>query len=328
MSVTVRGLVKGGKGYTFGDTGSEVFVNYTQGDYLHETYEESSISLLSSADQATLFTFQVNDDDDPIKSTFRSPALGYAQRVLARDLPNRNGQDYILRTLSHVSCAFAILLQEHFCVENTFNMSDRGSNPTYYGPEMIHPYADQDRLKLLQATMLLWADDSIDMGDIEAYVKLYRGQALQHIDEPPPAILGPSVDWFRDMDAQEMSAIWHNLLYAVRKLSVLIAAFARIINLRAASDLPLCEDVILIGRSELGMRVERWNGKDEVGLHFDAFFEVVAILMKGQVDDLDLTSTGLISECGWSLLYGTFADTDPALTGSSAITYGIPLSRD
>lgn len=343
LSVTVQGQINSRESVNIGDGMPGVIIDYqpppsqnlaqqaaslpAESFNVHQSY----ITLLEREDptENSRFHFEPELNDDSLQATFKAAAYGYGQRVLARQLPTRAGQNDVTRIFSQIACSLAIRLQEQAFVEgNTAvtptrsggqgepaNLAHR-SQPTYYG---------QGRRRVIEATKLLWADDGLDVNAVERRIASDNLRPFELYDECPPEIKTQSEDWYQGIESGDLKALWHRLYWTARLLSIVILAFANIINLDHANDLPICEEIDHLALTDLAADISDWDGKGHIPWNFDTWFTIIVILMRSSTDGLDLDGTALVSESGWSVMYTTLQDdVDPARIG----TYGQNSSLD
>ncbi|KAH6672313.1 hypothetical protein B0J14DRAFT_70826 [Halenospora varia] len=180
--------------------------------------------------------------------------------------------------------------------------------------------------RVLSAARMLFEDRRIKSESIDEYTKFYGTGSVYSDEGPPRAIASILEEWTEEDGIRNENSYWPNLYLVARQLATLILAVAHITDLEASAGLPLCESLDLLAQSHLLMYVSSWNGQSLIGIQEDVWFEIIALLMVGHSGKgVDLQTTSLLSDRGWSVYVNTFGDADAAFLGNTLIS---PLLRD
>ena len=119
-----------------------------------------------------------------------------------------------------------------------------------------------------------------------------------------------------------VSEMWQDLITELSRLSLIIIALARIINLRDFEELKFCGTFWTIQDTQLQQQLPNWNGTQALGVKDDTWLEILALLITGDLLDYDLERICLVSHGGWSLWISTFETVDPYRSAVGAVFIG------
>lgn len=309
---------------------------------------EPSVTLLSASTQEQLFRLKAETDAETIDATFKGPAKGFIKRLFEKSVRGLQRSEVAARELELICCAFALCMAEWLVIAPpgtkddimTLDGDDWLKNAAEYGSldaaegfcaradDTHHADDDEDQLvdveptpydvpeeRILEAASMLTDTKKLDRKTIAEYAAKYSRTPLALIPEPPATIAAClQTGWGKKRNALD---VWPEMCLAARSLAVVILAFAHVSDLGAAAGLPLCERPSLLAPANLCMTASAWNGKSCISLREDVWFEIIALLMTGHLGTkLDIQTTSLLSNRGWSIFVSTFGDADPMYTGT------------
>jgi hypothetical protein len=301
--------------------------------------EEPSITLMNASNHDEMFSIKLERDEVPIQGIFKRPAKGYGAKMLepcVRDLKNK---DVMITEMMLISTAMALKLSRLFfmlprantepleCFNNEmmdFDIDDSDSNDSGESESGGENLLIDDK-RVLEAAVLLFDRTELRGSRLEKYRALYSESRYNSKMEPRGAIAELLESCIKsDEDAQ--LEYFESIIPTLRHLTILILAFAHLEELESASELPLSCLLQLIEHHVLAGELVEWNGKRHLPIPEDAWFHAIAILMVGHAYEVDLLSTSLVSDRGWSLYLNTYAASDPSVTrrGGIVVQRGVP----
>jgi hypothetical protein len=287
--------------------------------------------VLLSTDGSILFTLKEEPDEDPIDATLKGPAKGYARRLLERQIGNHSNKEALLQDVMCITIAMAACFSRHMQiakpkVTSGFFVDDWGPPSTsMHGISIAMSTSTPDNddgtdenhqpnlgirysvpiERLYDSAKFLFKEGRAAITAIDNYIKLFTSFPLHEIEEPP----GPTSSILRSWDT--LDALWSNIRFVAISLSVVVFAFAHVIDLGACSDAPLHENVAVGRATSLFMRLASWDGTSPVDISSDDCFEVISTLLLGEFSRIDFSQACLLSARGWSVFLSTVTEADP-----------------
>ena len=141
---------------------------------------------------------------------------------------------------------------------------------------------------------------------------MYQGKSFYSIQAAPRSIASILEEQVPEKYWREENIHWSSLRHMAIQLSVLMIAFSCVSNLQHCGDMPVCEILGDLAKSDLSKAVAGWDGVAPLLIKEDFSLQVIALLMSGHVEtNLDLQETCLLSNRGWSVFLSTFGGADP-----------------
>jgi hypothetical protein len=308
------------KVYRFGSSTEEIVIDINLNQH-------PSITLLSTSDKGKLFTMKPEPDEEEIDATFKGPARGYGNRIFDKILGFEDGREKVSNEMALIATAFAICISRHLCIAHPLNgikfEDHRNDDEAYADVEndaaLRGAPSEREKFTLLEFEVLerrihesahmLFDNRKLKKKTIDEYVAKYEDRSLYHLEKAPHSISAVIEEW------DKSKGDWPIICLAATHLSVLILAFAHVTDLEACSSFPMCERYSLLALSDLSANVAKWDGLSAIQIRDDVWFEVIALLIIGQTGAMNLQTTSLVSERGWSVYMSTFGDADPSHTG-------------
>ncbi|KAL8947809.1 MAG: hypothetical protein Q9222_005948 [Ikaeria aurantiellina] len=325
LTVLVQPRRSGGqeqRNIRFGNSEVEqIFIEEVQAD------EEAFITLLDSQKEH-LLTIKPDPDVDNglIGAVRRIPAKGWGNAFFLDEMAHLSSMKTrnmaILEELQLVTAAFACLIADHLIKDDSAR---------YHEKDTVHPRSIMcckvDEHRLLQASRFLFDNASIRQREIDSYVAQYRYKTLDDHLPRPPALEAAARSIRLEPNGKNVAHDeWNIITGHARRLSILLIAFANVVNLDQ------CEDLIFAGfafnsmfQHTLAEQLEEWDGKSALAVPDDAWLQAMAIPLlgyQGGVWKLPWEKVCLISDKGWSAWLSTFGDSDPAYLNPGSIMLG------
>jgi len=291
-----------------------------------------SVTMFLTTTQEELFRLNADPQHNTIRSNFKTPARGYAQKLLERSIPQLTGRQKVIEELKHISCSFAFCLAQKMARSPRSRHKSGVATTTYPewdfpGDESLDPAPSHELMPLsvlssqiLDVACMLFdiKDHQISSTKCTQYATLYSETRLSGISDAPSSIGAVLDEWAITSHAPNVG--WRYLSWMALKIGILLLAFTNIQDYETCSDLPLSTNVSLISQSEIMERIQDWDGQERFAIPQDAWFEVMALLMTGdRGDKVDMRATALLSENGWSLYIGSLENLDPSYIGKISI---------
>jgi hypothetical protein len=306
---------------------------------INRDIEEPSITLMNASDHDKIFSIKLEPDEVPIQGIFKRPAKGYGAKMLEPCIRDLKNKDVMITEMMFISTAMALRLSRLFFMlprantepleyfENEMMDFDTDNSDSYSSGELESGGQDLliDDKRVLEAAILLFDRAELKGSRLEKYSALYSESRYNSKMEPRGAIAELLELCFKsDEDAQ--LKYFDSIVPTLRHLTILILAFAHLEDLESASELPLSCLLQLIEHHILAGELVEWDGKRHLPIPEDAWFHAIAILMVGHAYEVDLLSTSLVSDRGWSLYLNTYAASDPSITqkGRIMVQRGVP----
>jgi hypothetical protein len=348
LTVLVKTYIEGVcKEVPFGTGNEQIIIDYRAD--IKENAREPSITLLEASKKDVLFSMKPELDESPIQGLFKRPAKGYG--TIALDFKFHEGpvKKAMTYEIIHLSTAMAMNLPKHFyptsranlvpfeydegsqiCIgdedtddtdddkmEDADRQKDGNSSLKKHGSKMLYT----DGRRVLEAAKLLFDGSEIKSSEVKRYEKHYSKSPFNYKMEPKGGIKDLLEMLFENKE-EDIPDFFDSLLPIARYLSVLILAFAHVADLKSASDLPLCCSLDLLADHIVAKELLIWDGKGVIETPEDSWFHAIALLMVGDARDIDLVSTSLVSDRGWSVYLSTFADSDPSFIDKGFVVVG------
>ena len=312
--------------HRFGSSSEEIIIDAFPRN--KASAREPSITLLSTSTRGTLFKMTAEPDEEAIDATLKRPARGYGKRMLDKTVSLEDGREKVMLEMVLMATAFAICVSKLLYVKDGIiefddelgDDADTKANTAgslKEGKSLKHEVSER---QIHEAACLLFDDRTMKKKLVDEYVLKYSGRRISRIEEPPKSVSAIIQDW--SVHEEE----WKDLLDIARQLSVVILAFAHVLDLEACSGLPICEHTQLLGQLSLAHQIyRRGGGARPLYIGAEIWFETIALLMVGYKAASDWStshtsdrgwswSTSLISDRGWSMYVSTFGDANPSHT--------------
>ena len=276
------------------------------------------VTLLSTSEGSRLFSLKTDIDDDPIESASRGPLSGYCKRVLRHVVGYQLQNEALIKELSLVAIAYAMLIAEHLHVrsntaEGFFNNLSIKPFDEEFTSDPLMPCKISAQ-NIMEAAAVLFDDRKIKRTRVEEYVALNRSIPIYSFDQPRRTIYAI----LKELKSSSEGFSWRELNSTAIQISILILACAQISNKEACGGFPICEDIHIITQSSLFGKVTRWNGRDSIGIHeMTAFESIATLILRERLPKSQEHSICLLSSVGWSMFVSTFGDADPSFTGKT-----------
>jgi len=303
---------------------------------------EETITLLSTATKEEIFRLSKDLDDNKIDATFKRPAKGLGSSLLDIATPPREGRERVMEEIKYISCAFALCISNFLHVARTLPpaITQSPSRPLLEKIQTsfsIHPENDMhdamsspvdegllsypvDRKRVFDAAKFLFdvREHELPTRQIEDYESLYTKRCLYGIKDPPSCIRPIFTEWLEGLQS-DGGTWWVQLRDEAILISILILAFAHVVDLDTCGDMPLCGRGHLQKQSSLNFSVSVWDGQDQLLITNHVWLEIIKLMMFGHTRNANsLSDVSLLSNRGWSVYVNTFGDeglTDPIYLG-------------
>jgi hypothetical protein len=294
-----------------------------------------SVTMFLTTTKEKLFQLNADPRLDNIRSNYKIAAKGYAQNILERYIPRMTGRQKVMEEMRHIACSFAFCLAQKMVRQPWSGDRPGSSAKTYSGwefpgvePSDLAPFHEPMPLHILTSKILDVACMLFDLKShqisptkCDHYAVLYGEAGLFDIPNAPSSISTILIEWAKLSGS--MNVNWSYLSLMALRISILILSFANIQDGESCSELPLSGDLSIFSQSEIMERVQEWDGRHEFSVSQSAWLELMALLMVGDRGDaVDMRTTALLSENGWSLYISSLADLDSSYIGQS---YGHPV---
>ena len=289
---------------------------------------EASITLLDSSKEPheELIAIKADADEPVIDGTWKIRARGYGRTIL-ETFCDRESDHYLTAEAS------SAIVEEMASVT--------GANAQTYGKDMVRTRrigehvsiptigCVMERRSIPKATRFLFDCPKLQEQDLSPY---QAPKPISYHTLPPSSVAGV-VGLARDSKYGQSGprwakSFWENIVHVIRKLSLVVLAFAHVRDLEECAGLPLCASLDLLHLLENDRRSDdEWDDVYNTGVSDDTWFHAIAQLMVGHVSDVDRSGTCLLSDRGWSIYMNTFRLPDPAYVepGFFRIQLGVPV---
>jgi hypothetical protein len=361
LTVLVKTYSQGVSKEALFGTGNEQIIIDDRSD-INGKPRQPSITLLEASKKDILFSIKPESDESPIKGLFKRPAKGYGKIALDERFDESSAKEIMIDNMIRLSTAMAMKLSKHlhptsranlepydydegsqlFSDDDSDSMSDDADNDGARKKTRNDNHGDNDRRppmkehdseflcinsrRVIDAAKLLFDYRNLKDSQLKAYEMLYSRSPFNYAMKPQGEIQELLQILFKNRE-EDIPDFFESLLPTARYLAILILAFAHVSDLNSASDLPLCcYSLDVLGDHILAKELLVWDGKVGIEIPEDTWFHAIALLMVGDTRDIDLPSTNLVSDRGWSVYLSTFADSDPSFTGKGfvVIEKGVP----
>ncbi|KAF1844959.1 uncharacterized protein K460DRAFT_101189 [Cucurbitaria berberidis CBS 394.84] len=306
-----------------GDLADQVFIysNITHQNWTNKELQgvqvKPSITLFSASTKEQLIQLNVDLRMDMIHSNIRVPAMGLGQHYLDTVTMHHTGREKVMEEIRCIACSFALCMSRKMFEEPVgYGIFANANNPEY-------PIQTPTSKILDSACMLFGLNNhQLSSEKCEQYASLYSEAKLVDIPDAPASIRPILQEWngLRVGSFVSLNNKWPYFNHIATELSILILAFAKVLDLEACAELPLSPRMTLISGSEIKERLSTWDGKVSFMIDQSSWFEVIALLLLGERGErVDVRTTALVSESGWSLFVSSMGDSDPAFVDASSI---------
>ncbi|CAF9943155.1 MAG: hypothetical protein ALECFALPRED_010710 [Alectoria fallacina] len=244
-----------------------------------------TITLLVRPSKEVLFTFSPDPDEAAIDAYSKTHARGYGKKHLEIIWSNYvggfgdrvHGKEAVIQELEWMVAGLAFHVANNlFMTERSlpvdegpadnrtrrFHASDleNSDRPTSASTECsevqeIGDHCDTDPQRLLEATRLLSNEKTINADKIMDMATMYAGSSVYDLG-PPKAIRVFSEEHGYNIDQWEGA-----MLSTIQYLALLLLAFAHVVDLDAAANVPLIDDIVLTGGHSINCQLRFWDGK-------------------------------------------------------------------
>lgn len=323
---------------TFGDGPSQVVIDLRDRiqtwDNSRSTLEMKmpSIVYMSISDQESkvLVTLRPEPDEGEIDAVFTQPARGYSTKVLESVCRDLDGKDALVRELTMLCVAFAAIISQQLYPKPRSAFADDGSlrrradtNKSSEDNFREDSKCTVSPSDVIEAAQFLFCDARINKTSVSSHILMLQDKPLDMQLAVPQ-----SISLILDQMRREMSQepIWHDMLEKIRYISVVVVAFTFVRDRSDCDQLPLTHSVNVLGRNDLILRLNQWNGTSPIWIPEETWFLVLAELLIGHKATIDSKTTCLISQRGWSIFLSTFGEADPSYVdaGYVVIKKGVP----
>lgn len=303
---------------------------------IEETESKSACStaLLKSSGEYSVTIKPRAEESEIVNTIQRTPAKGFGTHFLSCYLRSHEWSEVsstaeavIVKEMQIITTAFAQLIAGHLRRVSSSDASD----PNCRQPGNVEQIpCVMNRQDLLQAAGFLFDMDRIDEGEVELYKRHYVSKPLDSALAKPPGIDTAMRNWYMKgiidkaaaEDESSMSDMWQYLITEVSRLSLILIALPRIVNLRDFEELKFCGTVWTIQDTYLQQQLPDWNGTQDLSVNDDTWLEILALLITGDELDYHLGRVCLVSHRGWSLWISTFETVDPYRSAVGAVFIG------
>jgi hypothetical protein len=314
----------------FGSGAAQVIIEYG----LHyANYSGSTVTLMDVVNDAKLFVFSTEEDEPAIDAIVKRPAKGIGRRWLEKHWESsigeytegQVGKEAAISEVMNISVAFAQLLASKFVMTRVTNAESGFSNDQQRKPsQQDFPDSINEERKgcpkylisssrIQEAARFIFGERKITEKMVKPYELMYSEMPLSEVPAPKCiCIMSENLGFSTDF--------WDvSLLLTAQNLSAVILAFAHVMDLEAAGELPLTDRSDLLDDNDFLKNVRVWDGKSQLLIHDSQWYEILVALTVGQSiqnDSSPLERTCLVSDRGWSVFLSNFSTADPSLIGA------------
>lgn len=291
-------------------------------DFQQEEMPKSTLTLQSCKTGEKILCLKPEVDMQELEASFRRRGRGFMQCVLERiTTANLIIRSRLVEEIGIISCAFAICIAECLTAAidtkltaawTGFEVMSSAECESHIALEHTERKIDMPTSIIFEAAKMLLDKPTLDVDLVYAYTLLLRGKRPRSHDKPPKTVTvlleqSASIDSSINVQGE-----WSRLCDVAAHLSTVILAFAQLVDLEKASELPVCASLHATRDIQLYKQVMRWDGSSPILLHTNVWLEIVSVLMQGGRGNFnDKRPTCLASSRGWSVFYNTFGGTDP-----------------
>ena len=293
----------------FGPAPEQLVISLHQRDYQQATRPDLT---LTTSQGDILFKLEPKDDGDAelqdVRSVFRAPLRGYAQRKIVQRLTQTRGKvQYVSDVYNEepalltIACA---LLMARYTI----------------------PLPQIPASRLFTVARLLFDNQDIDLPHIEQYATVCLQADLQDFDHVPRVALNDSA--YGD-DYSNKVELWRIERLIIVHLGELVYTLAQVGNIDIFEEIPLFEGEWAFRRLNIAERPSTsWlHTGTSTCFQADATYnlKILSLFMVGDLGlSQDIIRTSLISSARWSIFLGTITEADPYdISKSNAITISL-----
>lgn len=296
----------------------------------HSLLGRPSITLFSSSTGDQLFEMKEDPRGGSISENFKRPARGIWQNFFEAPelLPRRTGREKILQEMGYIACSFALcisrkmyrksldraLIPPRLEQDNLTALREASDKCPFDEPQS--PGTDPKRILESFSMLVGMRERDVLSEKCHQYASCFEGTRWDEIHDPPNSIRLVLEEWVAANIFKSVPSIWTDLREAALKFSVIILAFANVAEIDACSELPLFARVDPIVGLDIVTQVRKWDGKADLLVAQNSWFETITFLMFGERNHMpNVQNTALISESGWSLYTSSLVQLDPLYVG-------------
>lgn len=292
------------------------------GDMAEPETRQPSITLLSVSDKEELIKLKPEPDEVSIDAVFTQSAGGYGKKIL-ESVCGGEERNPLVHELIILAVAFAVIISQQLSQKPRSTFTHFSNEDPDDAENRQCTISEQN---LMNAAKFVFANPKLNKKSIIGHIKMFSEGPLDMDLEMPRSISIILEQLELPSQYNNQQAMWDRMLETVRYLSVVILAFAFVRDLKNCAELPLCHALQVLGRHDLIIQMNHWDGKSRIWIPEDTWFLVLVQLLVGHKSTIDPRTTCLISRHGWSIFLSTFGDADPSFVdaGHVVIRKGVP----
>ena len=270
-------------------------------------FKESSIALLDAGD--VIFRMSSEDGEIEIDGSNKIHAKCFVRNMLREVCPTE-----------------AIIDESEFIITGIATRVSKCL--TKASSEVLDQCDDMktcvDKGQVIKAARFLFDNPQIETQEVEQYEWSYSAGLVEGTASFPPSLSAQA-----KLSSWYAKDVWKSKLETSRCLVVLLLALAHVQNFESHPQLLLRHYSLLHHQYLVDILCER-DGKTYITVSDDTWFNAIATLLAGTLDDPTLDTVCLMSSRGWSVFFTTFGNNDPGAlrSGYVSIFNGVPARND